>query len=377
MKTTRSFLLFAAALALGTAPAAALEVPCAQHSDPRLAAMSDDGIATTSALGLADGRYALPEAAVPTQLVVLFHGHGNDSCSWRNHLRDAAARGAVAFAIDYVRQTPIENYGWNMREAARDSIAAARYFLAAYPSITQVFVLGISMGGNASGLAIASPDAVRADGSPLFDYWVDVEGANNLIEEYTVIRIVAPANGDAALAQQEIEQENGGPLESAPDRYVELTNVARASDMAHLRGAVIVHGIDDGLVTTDQSPQMAAALNAVGVPTHLYSAVLCGEAECGSNATAIAADPIFAQLGQPYPASFAGHGWEGSDTHVVIATGFGQLWALMDGAIVEPGATVIGLNGAPEPGQTAILVAGGATLWMLARRRRTLSCLRN
>src|SRR5262249_50275732 len=150
------------------------------HHDVRLKDMSDDGIGFTSTLGLADGRYALPATAEPTQLVVMFHGHGNDSCSWRNHLRDAAARGAVAVAIDYVRQSPSENYGWFMREAARDSIAAARHFLAAYPSITQVTAFGISMGGNASGLAVASPDAVRADGSKLFDYWMDVEGVNNL-----------------------------------------------------------------------------------------------------------------------------------------------------------------------------------------------------
>src|SRR5258705_9011009 len=107
--------------------------------------------------------------------------------------------------------------------------------------------------------------------------------------------------------------------------------------MSTLKGAVVVHGVDDGLVTTDQSPQRAAALNGVGVPAHLYTAILCGEAECGSNATAIVADPIFAQLGQPYPAAFAGHGWEGSDTQIVIKTGFIKLWELMAGDTVDPG----------------------------------------
>jgi dienelactone hydrolase len=173
MTWLRSAVIATAALALAGS-AVALEVPCSEHSDTRLAAMSDDGIGFTSALGLADGRYALPATGTPTQLVVMFHGHGNDSCSWRKHLQDAAARGAVTFAIDYVRQTPSENYGWFMREAARDSIAAAKYFLAAYPSITTVFAMGISMGGNSSGLAMAS-HATRLDGvTPLFDYWVEV-----------------------------------------------------------------------------------------------------------------------------------------------------------------------------------------------------------
>jgi hypothetical protein len=363
MTSLRSIPLLAAFVL--AASAAALEVPCAQHSDSRLAAMSDSGIGTTSSLGLADGRYALPEAATPTQLVVMFHGHGNDTCSWRNHLRDAAARGAIAVALDYVSQTPVENYGWKMREAATDSIAAAKYFLAAYPTITTVFAFGISMGGNASGFVIASPDAVRSDGTPLFDYWVDVEGANDLIEEYTVIRAVAPALADAALAQREIEEENGGPLEQVPDRYAEITNVARAPDMAGLRGAVIINGVDDGLVTTDQSPQMATALNAVGVPSHLYTVVFRGDGEPGSTATGIVADPIYAALGLPYPAAFAGHGWEGSDTQVVITHGFERLWALMAGEAVTPGETVLA-----EPGAMALLACGVLALLGLARRRQ-------
>src|SRR5687767_14240130 len=172
-----------------------LETACAQSSDERLHAMGDDGIGLTSALGLPAGRYVLPATSTPTQLVVMFHGNHNDSCSWRNHLRRAAERGAVAVAMDYTgqrREGDIENYGWFVREGAADSIAAAKYFLERYPSITQVFAFGVSMGGNASGMAVASPDAVRADGTPLFDYWVDVEGANNLIEEYLIIRAVAP-----------------------------------------------------------------------------------------------------------------------------------------------------------------------------------------
>lgn len=323
--------------------AGASEVKCAQHSDPRLLAMSDEGIRLTSTLGLAAGRYALPATAAPTQLVVMFHGAHNDSCSWRGHLRNVAARGAVAVAMDYTgqRQEPVENYGWFMRAAAADSIAAARHFMAAYPSITQVFAFGVSMGGNASGVAVASPDAVRSDGAPLFDYWVDIEGVNNLIEEYLVIRALAPVNEGAAIAQQEIEEENGGTLEEVPERYAEITNVLRAPDMSGLRGAVIVHGLDDGLVTTDQSPQMAAALNVVGVPSHLYTVLLRGEGESGTTVTEVALGPLFDATGQTYESPLAGHGWEGSDTQLVIATGFEQLFALMAGATVAPGVTVV------------------------------------
>lgn len=332
------------ACADGTAVGKIEDNSCAASSDPRIREMTDEGIGQTRALGLAQGRYALPETDAPTQLVVMFHGHGNNSCSWRRHLQEAAARGAVAVAMDYTgqrREGDVEHYGWFVEAGAADSIAAARHFLDAYPGITQVFAFGVSMGGHASGMAVASADAVRADGSPLFDYWVDVEGVNNFIEEYFVIRTVAPVNGDAALAQREMEEEAGGSFEEVPERYAELTNLYRAPDMAGLEGAVIVHGIDDGLVTTSQSPEMAAALNAVGVPTHLYTVFLRGDAESGSTGTAIVAGPALGALGQPYESPFAGHGWEGSDTHLVIQAGFERLFALMDGATVTPGATPI------------------------------------
>jgi acetyl esterase/lipase len=330
----------------GPSTGAPTETPCSASSDERLQAMSDAGIRYTSQLGLADGRYALPDTPAPTQLVVMFHGNHNNSCSWRNHLRRAAQEyGAVAVAMDYTGQETrgeIENYGWFMRAGAADSIAAAQYFLERYPSITQVFAMGISMGANAAGVAIASPEAVRADGSPLFDYWVAVEGVHNLIEEYLIIRAVAPVVPSAVVAQQEMEEENGGTLEEVPDRYVEITNVLRAPDMSYLKGAVMVHAIDDGLVPTTQSREMTLALNAAGVPTHLYTVGGKGDGEAGTTATAILMDPLLGGAGQEYESPFAGHGWEGSDTHLVTRTGFEQLYALMSGATdITPGETPV------------------------------------
>jgi acetyl esterase/lipase len=341
----RRFAAFALASSLLLLPrvASAAEVPCARHTDPRLRSMSDRGIGLTSKLGLASGRYALPASRRPTQLVVMFHGHGNDSCSWRSHLRRVADRGAVTVAMDYTgqRQTPSENYGWFVREGAADSIKAARYFLRKYPSIRKVFAFGISMGGHAAGLAVASPNAVRANGSPLFDYFVDVEGVNNLIEEYLIVRGVAPVNEGGALAQREIEEELGGSLEEVPAAYLESTIVARAQDMTGLKGAVMVNAADDGLVPTDQSQQMTAALNAVGVPSHQFVVLGRGGAETGTTGTGIAGDPVFAAAGRRYESPFAGHGWEGSNTHQVIKTGFEQLYALMAGATVGPGETIV------------------------------------
>jgi pimeloyl-ACP methyl ester carboxylesterase len=325
------------------ARASQLEVPCSQHTDPRLASMTDTGITLASSVGLPPGRFALPATTTPTILVVMFHGHGNDSCSWRGHLQEVAARGAVGVAMDYTgqRQTPVENYGWFVREGATDSIKAAKYFLQRFPTIKTVIAFGISMGGNSSGIAVAR-DPLRSNGKPLFDYWIDVEGVNNLVEEYLVARAVGVAgNSSGALAQQEIEEENGGPLEAVPGKYLEITNVLQAHRMGYLKGAVVINAVDDGLVPTDQSPQMTAALTAAGVKTHMFTVIGNGGAEDGTTASSIVAGPVFAAVGQQYTSPFAGHGWEGSDTQLVIKTGLDQLFALMAGGHITRGETVV------------------------------------
>ena len=299
--------------------AVAQEIPCSDRADPRLAAMSDAGIGLTSGLGLPAGRYALPATAQPTQLVVYFHGHQNDSCSWRNHLREAAARGAVAVAMNYTGQADldvpdfgfVENWGWFVRSGSADSIAAARYFLDRYPTITEVFNFGASMGGNVSGYAIYSDAAVRADCSKLWDWWVVTEGVHNLTEEYTGARTLAPGLEAAAHAQREIEEENGGTLEEVPDAYAEITNTAHADGMAYLKGVVLTHGTTDQTVPFDQSNQMASALRANGVPAHL-----------------VAITP-------------SDHAWEGDETEPVMGVGLSELYRLMAGGTVVDGQTPV------------------------------------
>lgn len=352
-----AFLALSSLLLPGVA-SAGTEIPCAGR-DGRQAGWSDEGIGMASSLGLPAGRYA-PETlpAAPTALVVMFHGHGNDTCSWRNHLRQAAAftgngQSVIAVAMDYTGQAPrvwhdktIDNYGWFVKAGAADSITAAQYFLDRFPTISKVIAFGVSMGGNSSGLAVAGGavrHAGRSDaGAPVFDYWVDVEGVNNLIEEYLYVRTLAPFVEDAQLALDEIEEENGGPIEAVPGNYVETTNVARARDMASLAGAVVINGLDDSLVPTEQSPEMAAALNAAGVPTRLFTVLGNGGAESGSTYTSVVGGPVFDRAGLgPYNSPLAGHGWEGSDTQIVIRTGFEQLYALLGGATVTAGETIV------------------------------------
>ncbi len=284
------------------------------------------------------GLYALP-AQTPTQLVVFGHGHQNSSASWVTHLEEAANRGAVAVAPDYrgtgPAQAPIPYYGWPAKAGAEDLVTVAQYFLKHCPTIKQVYLLGVSMGGNMSGLALANKP-LRGNGTPLFDYWVDVEGVNNLTEESLLARGVAPVNAGGAVAQAEIEKETGGSIESVPTEYTGRSNVARVQDIAAsgVKGAVLVQAVEDGLVPYNQSLEMTTALRANGVPTDLYSVARRdpSQTDPGHEQTTILG--IVPGMGPMDP--LAGHGWEGSNTHIVIRTGLERLWALMDADTARP-----------------------------------------
>jgi hypothetical protein len=70
-----------------------------------------------------------------------------------------------------------ESRGWPVMTGAQDSIAAAQLFQSRCPTIQKTVLLGVSMGGNASGLAVSlAKDAKHPDGSPLFDYWGGCRG---------------------------------------------------------------------------------------------------------------------------------------------------------------------------------------------------------
>lgn len=294
------------------------------------------------------GHYAEPANGVePTAVLVFMHGYGNRSDSWACHLLDAATNhDALAVAMDY-RGTgwtgpAADNRGWFVREGAEDSVLAAKYFLEQYPSIQKVAILGVSMGGNSSGLAVAMKATRPNSSTPLFDYWVDVEGATNAIETYHEgLAVGASGNTYAANAAEDIAQECGGktPAED-PACYQGIAVVAHVADIAAsgVKGVVVVHGVDDGLVPYNQSREMATALRATGVPTDFFSVARRNDSgnpataddEGGTTLSQNAADPLFGAAGQKYTRPLAGHGWEGSSTQLVIATGFARLWDLLE-----------------------------------------------
>jgi acetyl esterase/lipase len=325
LTTTALAVLLAADPAAAAAPVTS-KVRCT--GDPAAVKRLDVAVAGEQAWGL----YALPKSK-PKGLVAFFHGYTHTAQSWAEHIRRTAANdGVIALAMNYRGQIDLPPYpgttlprsrGWQVSEGAADSIAAAKLFDRTCPGLPSIVAYGVSMGGNASGLAVAAR-ATRSTGAPLFDQWFDIEGAVNVIEIYTGARaLAATGNVFAAQATEDIERQMGGTPEQQPEAYTTRTVVRRAEDIkaSGVMGVTLVHGADDGLVPYSQSREMQARLLALSVPTDMITVGTRGEAsEPGTTLTG--------SFGPPgYQSPFAGHADEASTTHIVGNAGFERLSA--------------------------------------------------
>lgn len=285
----------------------------------------------------ATGHYALPDQA-PKTLVVFAHGYGHTSVSWIGHMTRAANdHGVAAVAMDYrgIQINPDSNNdglpesrGWNARKGAEDLAAAGQYFEKLCPTIENIHIFGVSMGANMSGLAVALQPK-RSDGSPLWDYWFDIEGAVNVVETYFGARALAPVNAFARNAMTDIEAEMGGPIEEDPQPYIDRAVVSHVDDIkaSGIEGVVLVHGIDDGLVPYNQSREMSSLLLAAGVPLDFYTV---GRRSPESEQETTATGYVGGQLDRNYKSPFAGHASEKSTTHIIMVTAFDRLWSLVE-----------------------------------------------
>ena len=281
------------------------------------------------------GLYAVPRGA-PKGLVVFFHGYTHTPYSWTEHLTQTARRNRViAVAMNYRGNINIPASepgarptarGWQVAEGAVDSIKAAKLF-DSWCGTPTVVAYSISMGSNAGGLAIAAKPTHR-NGDPLFDYWFNVEGATNVTETYHEARMVARSGNTFAVnAVEDIEREMGGTFEERREVYLQRTVVNRAEDVAAagLRGTIMIHGLDDGLVPYNQTREMAERLRSLGRFTDVYTVLTRGEdSEAGTTATG------YAPTGQQSP--LAGHASEASSTHIINETGFDLLAQVLRGA---------------------------------------------
>jgi pimeloyl-ACP methyl ester carboxylesterase len=313
-----------APLLLAAALLALLAVPARARSD---SACIDRTGPQPYTVGSESGFVSYPSKR-PKALVVFFHGYGHDAADWAvHHLeRVAEENRAVTVAMDYPGQS--ETATWQVREGAEASVAAARA-LKQRCKPDQTVAYGVSMGANASGIALASAPGI-------FDWWVAVEGAHNVIETYVEARALSDVNAYAASARKGIELEMGGPIETHADAYRAHTNVLLAEQIeaSGIEGVVMVHGVGDGLVPYDQSREMAAALAGTRID---FTTVLTRVPEDDDETAGTTADEhVTKALGiedAVTPSPFAGHANENSETHLVGRRGFERLRDLLAGEV--------------------------------------------
>lgn len=292
-----------------------------------------------------EGQQALALVALPRRkprgIVVFDHGYGHTMESWREHAaRTATNLGVIAIAPNYRGQTvpprgqKVASRGWRVAEGAADSIAFVQHFeQRCRPGGTNV-VYGVSMGGNTSGLVVAAQPE-RANGTPLFDYWVAVEPAVNVSQTYLGASALAPVNAFAANAKADVEEAFGGTIAQKPEVYAARTVVARTADIAGagLKGVYVVHGLVDGLVTHNQSRELQSLLRVQRVPLDMWTAVTRkANTEPGTTLDG------YVPTGQTSP--FAGHASETSTTHVVGVAGFAALDGIYEGVPFTCGEAV-------------------------------------
>jgi hypothetical protein len=325
-----AFLVLAAALPAVAAPKGGF--PPGQIK--RIQCHDDDDTAKDLSIPVAGetatGRYALPTEKDASTLIVFAHGYSHNSSSWIDHMRNAASEhGVISVTMDY-RGTYTDEEGnvrgWFVKEGAEDMVAAAKIFQSQCPSITRTILFGVSMGGNSSGLALArASEENNAQGGPLFDYWFDIEGDIDVIETYVgAAALAGSGNAFANNAKADIEQEMGGKtIDQDPAGYVDLTVVAHIDEIAAsgVKGVVLVHAIEDGLVPYNQAREFVPMLVANGIPTEMYTAGRKGDAEPGTTLTGYSGNDS---------SPFAGHASEKSTTHIVMVTALDRLWDLVD-----------------------------------------------
>ena len=287
----------------------------------------------------ATGQYTVPKTAADT-LVIFAHGYSHKSDSWVEHMKGAAAEhGVIAVTMDY-RGTYTDKEGnirgWFVKEGAADMIAATHLFQDACSSIKETIIFGVSMGGNSSGLAVArAAEEENSQGGPLFDYWFDIEGAVAVHETYAGASVLAPANAFAANAKADIEAEmDGKTLEQDPAGYADLAVVSHIEEIAAsgVKGIVMVHALEDGLVPYNQSREFVPMLVANGIQTEMFTVAGKGKGESGTTITGYSGNTS---------SPFAGHASEASDTHIVMVTAFDRLWQLLNDDVAISGKEVL------------------------------------
>ena len=104
----------------------------------------------------------------------------------------------------------------------------------------------------------------------------------------------------------------------------------RADDIAAagLTGAVVIHGLDDGLVPYNQGREMALRLREIDVPAEMVT--IGAKSEESERETTITGH-VLGNVDPNYRSPLAGHASEKSTTHIVMVTAFDRLYKILAG----------------------------------------------
>lgn len=256
------------------------------------------------------------EPSTPAKgLVVILHGYGHQAESHRGHLAHLADQGYLAVAMDY--SGPQE--GFPLLAGALDTRAAILDLRASHGLDDEpTHLYSVSMGTAVAALLVPMMPGT-------FTYWVDNEGLAMLAETWAEAKAVSPGIPFGAVAAAAIEAECGGTPAQSPDCYLARSAALRASEF-DLQGAILTHGLNDGLVPYDQGREMAAALRARGVPTAFYTVATCAPGSEGTTITGHA-------LGEDGGKGVCGHGTESNDMHTLTALSFRLLDEVLAGSL--------------------------------------------
>lgn len=274
--------------------------------------------------GQPSGLLAYYRDSRPDKLVVFCHGlHHNVEDHWLQYVLHVARPDIVVVTTNYR-----DNDQLPILRGAHDTIAATLMAKARFPSVKTVYLLGVSLGGAVSGTALTEAVHATADGKGLYDYWVALEPLSNVFEAWPEAAAALP---EAAAG---LEEETGGTPLTQPEAYQRRSPALRTADMAAagLKAVAIVHGVNDGLVTYNQSRELALGLVASGIPVQYHTVLRHAEGQDpGTTGTGTLTDAA-GQEEDPFAVfGLAGHADEADATHPVMSTGFELLQQLLDG----------------------------------------------
>ena len=319
MKTSLRFLLgvlAALAVAVPAQAACTAKSPRAKHVSVKVHGHKSKGFG------------AFPKRK-PRALVVVAHGYSWTAATWQTKLRAIAKRDrAIAVAPDFrgLKFKPSEygfpkSRGIPLRNAIADLKAYGRHYVKKCKSVKTVVLVGYSIGGIYSGNTLMHHPKRPGGKRRLFDYYVGMEAIEDVFGEFKL----ANAFKDDPFIKGAIDDasaELGGTIDEKPAAYHRVSPIEhiKAIRRSGIRGVILVHGIDDGLVPYNQAKDMTKALRKGHVKTDLYTAYKRRPGDTPDTT-------LSGRLGQP--SGNTGHAPDWATHHLVPATGLHALRDLL------------------------------------------------